>query len=217
MNYSKDFKIIVVLLKIKFLLLLLSIFSLGIIGCELIDDEHCQYETNESRIWYPDQHPSYYFVEYDENLHYDHKILFEFNYSSDAFQSNFNIDNSCPYGALALNIKITEKDLGIDEVHSYYGDIFEVQTVKEKKVYKKIDNFKFNRISEKELISADILNDKNVVIELVGLLDNGPKKFFITCYALVFPLSPYKVEKYENWAKENIKKVEFKVNYIKWD
>lgn len=217
MNYSKVFRTIIFFLKIPALILLFSLFAIGFTGCELLDEDHCQYETTESRIWYPDKHPSYYYVKYDENLHYSHKILFEFNHSSDPFESNFQINNSCPYGALGVNIKITEKDLGIDEVHAYYGYIFEVQIVKGKKVYKEVESFKFNRISENELISSDFFKDKNVVLELTGLLDNGPKKFFITCNAVVYPLTFNKVEKYETWAKENIKKVEFKVNYIKWD
>lgn len=217
MNYSKALTTVISTIgKFFFALFVFSVFVL-FSGCELLDDEHCQYETTESKIWTPEQNASYYYVQYDENLSYTHKIQFTFNHSSNSFESNFQVTNACPYGALGIKIKITEKDFGIEEVHSYYGNIFEVQTVKGKTIFKKISAFKFERISEKEFKSVDFLTDKDVICELTGFLDNGPKKFFISCYAVVFPFTPFYDSKYEPWAKDNVKKIEYQVNYIKWD
>jgi hypothetical protein len=197
MNYSKALTTVIRTIgKFFFALFVLSVFVL-FSRCELLDDEHCQYETTESKIWTPDQNTSKYYVQYDENLSYTHKIQFTFNHSSNSFESNFQVTNACPYGALRIKIKITEKDFGVDEVHSYYGNIFEVRNVKGKTIYKKVETFQFLRISEKEFRSAEFFSGNDVSYELNGLLDQGPGTFFISCSAHVFPLTPFKDNEYE--------------------
>lgn len=205
----------------KNLLLVFSLFILLITfqGCDLFgDEEHCQYETVESKIWLQGQHPAFYKFRIDENFFGHQEIFFEFNHSSNPFESNFHISNSCPYGAIGINIKIKEKGLGAENVHSYYGHIYELKNIGGKKIYNHVQGISFRKISENEYISYDWLTNDKIKIELNGFLENGPKNFYITLYAVIFGPNPISYHpEYETWANENIEKIEFTSNFVKWD
>lgn len=188
-------------------------------GCDLFgDEEHCQYETVESKIWYPDQHPAFYKYRIDENLFSHHEIFFEFNHSSNPFESNFHISNSCPYGVIGINIKIKEKGLGAEYVHSYYGYIYEVKNIGGKKIYDHVETIFFKEIPENEYISYNAFTKDKIKIELNGFLENGPKNFYVTLKTVIYGENPYQNHpEYESLAKGNIEKIEFKSDYIKWE
>lgn len=184
-------------------------------GCDLFgDEEHCQYESNESRIWLPDQH-------FSDNAIYIHKpsgsdfalYFLCFNHLN-TFEKFFVIENVCPLGALAVNIKITQKDnIGLE--HFYAGTIYEVLSIKGKNHNQKLKTF-FFRISGNEYISYDDKTKNNLVIELADLPETGPRKFFVMCRAHVYNISKYGGNP-DNWAKDNILKVEYNATFVKYN
>jgi len=85
----------------KNLIYFLSLFFLLILfkGCDLFDEEHCLYETNESRIWTPDNYPA---------VAANYGVTFKFERSA-SINSIYKIENCCPYGALNIKVNIYEK------------------------------------------------------------------------------------------------------------
>lgn len=54
------------------------------------------------------------------------------------------------------------------------------------------------------------------MLPLDGIPEEGPKKFYITTWARVFDTSNYQGN-LENWAKDNILKVEYNATFVKYN
>lgn len=155
MNRSKVFQPLIPLTKNLLFIFSLLMMLLTFKGCDLFEDEeHCQYETNESRIWDHEKHFTENFIGEDADWATYYLI---FNHSSKPEDANFTIDNVCPLGALAINIKIIQKKDTIGLLnHWYNGSIFEIKTLNNgQKIYNHVKSFAF-RISGNDFISYDL-------------------------------------------------------------
>jgi hypothetical protein len=178
-------------------------------GCDLFgDEEHCQYETTESKIWTPANHflnPT----QYEPEPYY---VYFEFNLGSNFYQRSFQINNVCPLGAIAFKVKVFEKESIIGPRPIRYSATLceSVQTGEgwNYNMKKTIDVYK--RVSNTELQGEGAK-------ELLGLPEQGSRNFFITFDAF-FEKGLFKSpEEIEAWAKQNITRIEFYSDFTRYE
>lgn len=197
-NWLKSlFKNLIYFFPLFFLLILFK-------GCELIDEEHCLYETNESRIWTPGNNPagaeegagdSFWFINFGFDRSY-------------GFNRLFKIENSCPFGVIEFKVNIVEKPF-IKKPPYYFLQIYKIMDLKGKKysVYKTSRDF--NRKTDTELYV-------NYTLELDGLLLDGPSEYGAVAYASFYKSDFPGLLEAEEWAKNNIVKVEYKATFIRY-
>jgi hypothetical protein len=192
------------------LYLLLLIFSaFGFPGCELfVDEEHCQYETTESKIWTPDQYPAY--------APGDTSVTFVFSRDVNLFQRSFKIENVCPLGALGVKVRIIEKGSILPPQPKNYRLLL-VEVVSKNEGYVGYSGFyKIRKITGFYRQSSNELKAETIK-DLIGLPEDGPRTFFIGV-AAVFEKGVFSDRlDIENWAKNNVAKVEFTTNFIKYN
>jgi hypothetical protein len=200
--------------KIIYLLVFLLSVSISFTSCNILgDDEHCQYETLESKIWTPGTNPALGYFSLSSPPYRPFNVAFIFS-RVNHYSSFFKIDNACPYNAIALDIKVKTKPGSIDPSYLFKVVVLKIETVKGKKISKSLST----NIMYKKTDSEFFLNK---VIELGGILDNGPAEFAVVCgltgfESMLNPLFKDVIE-LENWAEQNILSVEYKTNFIKWN
>jgi hypothetical protein len=178
--------------------------SISLTGCDLFgDEEHCQYETNESKIWNPANNPAV-----AENIPGNYYIYFAFERSLN-LNSLFRIENSCPIGVIDLKVNIVEK-LFIKKPLIYWLAIYNIKNVKGKKIKNIYANKAFIGKTDTELYA-------NYVLALDGLLEEGPREYGVICYATFLDKDFSGLLEAEEWAKNSIVKVEYKANFTRWD
>ena len=107
-------------MKIKYLnyFFFFLVLSLSMNGCDLFEDEeHCQYTSNESKIWTPSNNPAVAIKDQDNR----YTIYFCFERSLNT-NSLFKLENVCPFGFIDLNIY---PHFDIDN-KEYMDEVFEV-------------------------------------------------------------------------------------------
>ncbi|MBK7096689.1 MAG: hypothetical protein IPH57_17105 [Saprospiraceae bacterium] len=182
-------------------------------GCDLFgDEEHCLYTSNESKIWTPGNNPAvadYGNIESPDYKADYYNVYFAFNRTS-GVNSLFKIENSCPVGVIDFKVNIVEK-LFIDTKPFVYNfAVYQIKVVKGKKILDLFGEKKFVRKTDTELYV-------DYVVPLDGLLEEGPREYTAVCYAN-FDYSNFSdLLEAEEWAKNNIVKVEYKANFVKWD
>jgi hypothetical protein len=171
-------------------------------GCDLFgDEEHCQSEANDSKLWLPDRDVAF--------SPRDSSVTFCFNRSDNLYNRCYQINNVCPFGALGVQIKINEKGSLFAPQPLHYR-ILIVEQFANSKVYKIRKVFAAYRLSTSELKGE-------AVLELLDLPESGPRNFFVGV-AAIFPQGTFPdLFQLEAWAKENIAQVEFKANYVRWE
>ena len=201
-------------MKNQFLLyLLLLIYSaIGFPGCDLFgDEEHCLYTTNESKIWTPGNNPAvaeYGSFESDDYKEDFFNVYFAFNRTS-GVNSLFKIENSCPIGIIDFKVNIVEKLFINIKPFVYRLAIYQIKVVRGKKILDFFAEKKFERKTDTELYV-------DYVVPLDGLLEDGPREYTAVCYA-IFEYSDFSdLLEAEEWAKNNILKVEYKATFYRW-
>lgn len=199
--------------KIIHLSLLLLAMSMSFSSCELFgDDEHCLNTTSESKIWTPSSDPPVGYFLGEIPPYKPFGVTFSFARINN-YTAFYIIDNACPYNAINLDIKVKTVPGAINELMTMKVAVFKITTVKGKKAARQM----FLKIMNKKTDSDFFFNE---IIEVGGLLENGPAEFAVICAATGYQSisNPYfnDVLAIENWAKQNIIKVEYKADYIKW-
>ena len=183
-------------------------------GCELLgDDEHCLYDTVESKIWTPGTYPAVGHISPGEPPYRSFGVIFCFSRGS--FNSSFfKIDNACPYNAIVLDIKVKTKTGAFDNFETFKVSVSKITTVKGKKISNQVFSALMNKKTDSEYFFKK-------VIEVGGILANGPTEFAIICgvtgYESMFNPRFADVIELENWATENVVSVEYMANFIKWN
>jgi hypothetical protein len=192
-----------------YFILFIFAFSISFSSCDLFgDDEHCQYEANESKIWTPSNH-FVYVQDYSSNPYY---IMFEFNLGSNFYKRSFQLNNVCPFGAIAVKVRLFEKEsiIGPRPI-MYIADICEsVQTAEGWNYKMKKEIHVYNRVSNTELRGEG-------ATELLGLPESGGRNFFVTLTAKFEKGLFNSPAEMEAWAKENITRIEFYSDFYKYD
>ncbi|MBK7096688.1 MAG: hypothetical protein IPH57_17100 [Saprospiraceae bacterium] len=117
-------------MKIKYLnyFFFFLVLSLSMNGCDLFEDEeHCQYTSNESKIWTPSNNPAVAIKDQDNR----YTIYFCFERSLNT-NSLFKLENVCPFGFIDLKVNIVEKP-GIPRPYAYNLEIYKIENIKGKK------------------------------------------------------------------------------------
>jgi len=165
-------------------------------GCDFFEEDHCLYETNESRIWTPDNNPA---------VAANYGVTFKFERSA-SINSIFKIENCCPYGALNVKVNIFEEPGFYTKPVKYIIYLYEGIIIKGKKFVKIPSELAVIRKTDTELWT-----DFTLVLD--GFLEEGPREYYMVCEAELndkFGLEA------EEWAKNYIKKVEYKAAFIRY-
>ena len=204
----KDMKKLIKILTILF------ISTISFVSCELLgDEEHCLNETVESRIWTPGTYPAIGNLTPSSPPYRSFGVIFCFSRVSH-YSSFYKIDNACPYNAIVLDIKVKTKTGAFDNFETFKVSVSRINTTKGKKISNQI----FLGLMNKKTDSEYFLQK---VIELGGILDNGPAEFAVICgvtgYDNIFNPRFNDVLELENWTQQNVISVEYKANFIKWN
>jgi hypothetical protein len=184
-------------------LLIFGAALFGVSGCDLFEDEeHCQYDVTESKIWVSGQDPAFGVS--------DSSVTFVFNRSTIPEDRSYQIYNVCPLGAVVLNARLKEKgSIFGPKPLSYLIVLVEEVRTSERRYYVARKMSALYRQSETEL-SAQI------TYELLGVLDSGERKFFVGCAAIFEPGTFGSLAEMEAWAQENVAQVEFTSKFTRW-
>lgn len=199
-------------IKLLYCLLLILAIMMNFYSCGLIDEEKCKNEKVLTKSWSGDFDKLY-------NAENSPNVFFKLNESGEAskngiFNYVFHISDACPYGALAIRITIHEKEglakpNGYEEVPKKYNLIiceeknFKGNIIWGKSSVKSVDRNKITGIVE---LNADI--------ELDGFLEGGARKYLIIL-GINYPDIPG-FGNYKGLVVNNIKKVDFKVDYLQF-
>ena len=183
--------------------------AFGFPGCELFgDEEHCQYESNESKIWTPDQYPAF--------SQRDTSVTFVFSRDGNLFQRSFKIENVCPLGALGVKVRIIEKGSFLPPQPIRYR-LFLCEVVSKNEGYVGYSGYyKIRKVTGFYRQSANELKAETIK-DLIGLPEDGPKTFFIGVAAIFEKGVFTDLLELENWAKNNVARVEFTANFVKYN
>ncbi len=173
--------------------------------CELFgDEEHCQNQTVESKIWTPSSYPAL--------APRDTAVSFVFNRDANLKARSFQIKNVCPFGVIGFKVKIKER-ISLSAPRPNYYKALLVEYVG-KGGY--AGGYKIRKIIYIYRISQNELQGEGTY-EMGGLLEQGGRDFFVGC-AAIFAKSVFSdLFALETWAKDNISSVEFSANFIKWE
>lgn len=179
-------------------------------SCELLDEDHCQYETVESKIW--NQQNGVVFAQifnYDTYKYYVAMFGFE---RVNSFNSFYKIENLCPYNALSLDVNLKTIPAVAQGV-GFKLSIQQMRTIKGKKVPVEISTEYMNKKTDTEYFSKKL-------VQLKGLLDNGPTEILVVpaliCYQNTETPNFSNAIELEDWAKQIVKNIEYKANFIKY-
>ncbi len=194
------------------LIMLILISLLHETSCGLIDEEKCKNEKVLTKSWSGDYDKLY-------NSENAPMVFFKLNESWEASQkifSNyvFQINDACPYGALAIRIIIQESDgLGKPNDFEKVPQKYKLMIIEEKDVKGKLVLGKSKVITvDRNKISGVV--HLNADIELDGFLEDGPRKYVIIL-GVQYPNIPA-FDGYRGLVIENIKKVDFEVDYLQF-
>lgn len=209
MNYSKVFLFLIIVAKNLSFFSLTFLIVLTFNGCDLFgDEEHCQYEAQESKIWTPSNH----FVRGEQYASKPYYVEFEFNLGNNFYQRNFQINNVCPLGAIATKIRLFEKEsiIGPHPImyHAYLCESVQTAEGWNYIIKEVIDVYK--RVSPTELQGEGIE-------ELIGLPEQGSRTFFVTLSAVFSRGLFNSTDEIEAWAKENVTRIEFYADFTKYE
>jgi hypothetical protein len=186
-------------------LCLLIYSAFGFPGCELFEDEeHCQYETNESKIWNPANNPAV--AVKDEENRYHIYFCFERSFNTNSF---FKLENVCPFGFIDLKVNIVEKP-DISYPLDYLLEIYKIENIKGKKIKNRLFSKIFARKTDTELY----VNHTIVIAD--GLPKDGPVEYALICEAEFTSFFFDNILQAEEWAKNSFVKVEYKTNFVRW-
>lgn len=187
---------------ILYQLMMVGIVALCFSSCDLFTEEDkCQVETSESRIWSPDRDVPY--------APSDSSVSFVFSRDGNLYNRSFQIENVCPFGALGVKINIKEK-----------GSLFAPQPLGYRFLI--IERFPDNnvyRIRKLANIYRQSINELKgeAIIELVGLPEEGPRTFFVGVAAVFIPGTFSNRLELEDWAKANVSQVEISANFVRYE
>jgi hypothetical protein len=187
---------------ILFQIMMAGVAALCFSSCDLFTDEDkCQVETTESRIWLPDRDIAYSPI--------DSSVSFVFSREGVLYKRSFQIDNVCPLGALGVKINIKEK-----------GSLFAPQPLRYRMLI--VERFPDNNFYQvRKLVniyrqSSNELKGEGIV-ELAGLPEEGPRFFFVGVAAVFTPGTFNTLFELEDWAKENVSQVEFTASFVRYE
>jgi hypothetical protein len=184
------------------ILLLSAVSLLSLSGCDLFGDEDkCQYETTESKIWSPTRDVAY--------SPRDSSVTFCFNRSGVLYERSFQINNVCPFGAVAVKINIKEKGSFLPPQPLRYRALL-VERFPDSDIYKIRKIFNIYRQNETDLKGETVL-------ELLGLPEDGPNYYFVGVAAIFEQGSFPDLLGLEAWATEHISQVEFIASFVKYE
>jgi hypothetical protein len=170
-------------------------------GCDLFgDDEYCQFEAKESKIWNS-----------GTNVNYapgDTCVSFVFNRGDNVSQRCFQLENVCPLGPLAVRITLTEKDSILPpQAKAYKALLVEVLPVS--------GFYRVHEIIPLYRQSGTTLRGQYVFL-MAGLPENGPREFFVGVSAVFYEGEFSDRLKLEDWAQSHVSRVVFEADFVRW-
>ena len=181
-------------------LLGVAMFSLS--GCDIFGDEDkCQYETTESRVWQSGRDVAF--------SPRDTSVTFCFNRSGVLSERSFQINNVCPLGVLAVKVDLKEKGSFLPPQPTHYR-ILLVEYFENNNLYKIRSISALYRQNETELKGQ-------FVVDMFGIPEEGPRQFFVGVAAIFEPGQFTNLLDMETWAQEHVDRVTFTAGFVRYE